>query len=115
MLTTYPSLFFDAAQKPSLAFLRRFTGYVEQFDTLIGSLTVKEMVSIGTIEPRFSHLALDGMPGSDSDQFGQHPGFVTGVTMLAELFETAKEQSSTVSIAPFVSFRTHAMVLQVQY
>uniref|UniRef100_A0A7S3VTN2 ABC transporter domain-containing protein n=1 Tax=Dunaliella tertiolecta TaxID=3047 RepID=A0A7S3VTN2_DUNTE len=31
-------------QKPSTAFLRRFTGYVEQFDTLIGMLTVKEML-----------------------------------------------------------------------
>ncbi|KAF5832767.1 P-loop containing nucleoside triphosphate hydrolase protein [Dunaliella salina] len=32
------------SQKPSTAFLRRFTGYVEQFDTLIGMLTVKEML-----------------------------------------------------------------------
>uniref|UniRef100_A0A7S3VU76 ABC transporter domain-containing protein n=1 Tax=Dunaliella tertiolecta TaxID=3047 RepID=A0A7S3VU76_DUNTE len=32
------------SQKPSMAFLRRFTGYVEQFDTLIGILTVKEML-----------------------------------------------------------------------
>lgn len=29
---------------PSKAFLRRFTGYVEQFDTLLGILTVEEMV-----------------------------------------------------------------------
>ena len=31
--------------KPSRAFLRRFTGYVEQFDTLLGSLTVEEMLA----------------------------------------------------------------------
>ncbi|GFH26288.1 ABC transporter domain-containing protein, partial [Haematococcus lacustris] len=31
-------------QKASLQFLRRYTGYVEQFDTLIGSLTVNEML-----------------------------------------------------------------------
>ena len=29
---------------PSNAFLRRFTGYVEQFDTLLGTLTVREML-----------------------------------------------------------------------
>lgn len=29
-------------EKPSRAFLRRFTGYVEQFDTLLGNLTVRE-------------------------------------------------------------------------
>lgn len=29
---------------PSPAFLRRYTGYVEQFDTLIGTLTVQEML-----------------------------------------------------------------------
>lgn len=29
---------------PSRAFLRRFTGYVEQFDTLLGILTVREML-----------------------------------------------------------------------
>lgn len=33
-----------AGQKPSRAFLRRHTGYVEQFDTLIGVLTVREML-----------------------------------------------------------------------
>eukprot|EP00195_Chlamydomonas_chlamydogama_P009759 CAMPEP_0202901782 /NCGR_PEP_ID=MMETSP1392-20130828/14649_1 /ASSEMBLY_ACC=CAM_ASM_000868 /TAXON_ID=225041 /ORGANISM="Chlamydomonas chlamydogama, Strain SAG 11-48b" /LENGTH=615 /DNA_ID=CAMNT_0049588397 /DNA_START=85 /DNA_END=1932 /DNA_ORIENTATION=+ len=31
-------------QKPSQQFLRRYTGYVEQFDTLIGILTVEEML-----------------------------------------------------------------------
>jgi ABC-type multidrug transport system ATPase subunit len=31
-------------QAPTTQFLRRYTGYVEQFDTLIGTLTVKEMV-----------------------------------------------------------------------
>ncbi|KAL6759459.1 P-loop containing nucleoside triphosphate hydrolase protein [Haematococcus lacustris] len=31
-------------QKASMQYLRRFTGYVEQFDTLIGSLTVNEML-----------------------------------------------------------------------
>jgi ABC-type multidrug transport system ATPase subunit len=31
--------------KPSTAFLRRFTGYVEQFDTLLPNLTVEEMLS----------------------------------------------------------------------
>ncbi|KAG1675328.1 hypothetical protein FOA52_016002 [Chlamydomonas sp. UWO 241] len=31
-------------QKPSGQFLRRYTGYVEQFDTLIGQLTVQEML-----------------------------------------------------------------------
>eukprot|EP01025_Chloroclados_australasicus_P023816 TRINITY_DN2402_c0_g1_i2.p1 TRINITY_DN2402_c0_g1~~TRINITY_DN2402_c0_g1_i2.p1 ORF type:complete len:652 (-),score=93.43 TRINITY_DN2402_c0_g1_i2:504-2429(-) len=31
-------------QKPSLSFLRRYTGYVEQFDTLLGTLTVREML-----------------------------------------------------------------------
>ena len=29
---------------PTAAFLRRYTGYVEQFDTLIGILTVEEML-----------------------------------------------------------------------
>jgi ATP-binding cassette subfamily G (WHITE) protein 2 len=29
---------------PSKAFLRRYTGYVEQFDTLIPNLTVQEML-----------------------------------------------------------------------
>jgi ATP-binding cassette, subfamily G (WHITE), member 2 len=33
-----------SAQKPSLNFLRRFTGYVEQFDTLLDILTVREML-----------------------------------------------------------------------
>lgn len=33
-----------SGQKPSRAFLRRYTGYVEQFDTLIGQLTVFEML-----------------------------------------------------------------------
>eukprot|EP00955_Chlamydomonas_euryale_P039691 351487-Chlamydomonas_euryale.AAC.1 len=31
-------------QKPTRAFLRRYTGYVEQFDTLLGILTVEEML-----------------------------------------------------------------------
>jgi ATP-binding cassette, subfamily G (WHITE), member 2 len=31
-------------QAPTMQFLRRYTGYVEQFDTLIGILTVREMV-----------------------------------------------------------------------
>eukprot|EP00210_Caulerpa_lentillifera_P006026 g5759.t1 len=31
-------------QAPTKAFLRRYTGYVEQFDTLLESLTVKEML-----------------------------------------------------------------------
>jgi hypothetical protein len=34
-------------QAPSKMFLRRYTGYVEQFDTLIGELTVQEMVGGG--------------------------------------------------------------------
>lgn len=29
---------------PSAAFLRRYTGYVEQFDTLIANLSVEEML-----------------------------------------------------------------------
>ena len=33
-----------AATKPSTNFLRRFTGYVEQFDTLLDILTVREML-----------------------------------------------------------------------
>jgi ATP-binding cassette, subfamily G (WHITE), member 2 len=33
-----------SAQKPSMNFLRRFTGYVEQFDTLLSILTVREML-----------------------------------------------------------------------
>ncbi|KAG2450267.1 hypothetical protein HYH02_004778 [Chlamydomonas schloesseri] len=33
-----------AGQKPTPQFLRRYTGYVEQFDTLLGSLTVYEML-----------------------------------------------------------------------
>lgn len=33
-----------SGQKPSVAFLRRYTGYVEQFDTLLGQLTVYEML-----------------------------------------------------------------------
>ena len=31
-------------QVPTSAFLRRYTGYVEQFDTLLGILTVEEML-----------------------------------------------------------------------
>lgn len=31
-------------QRPTQQFLRRYTGYVEQFDTLIGQLTVEEML-----------------------------------------------------------------------
>ena len=30
--------------RPTKMFLRRYTGYVEQFDTLLGMLTVKEML-----------------------------------------------------------------------
>ena len=30
--------------KPTSAFLRRYTGYVEQFDTLLPTLTVEEML-----------------------------------------------------------------------
>ncbi|MEW5308615.1 MAG: hypothetical protein WDW38_000559 [Sanguina aurantia] len=33
-----------AGQKASTAFLRRYTGYVEQFDTLLGILSVEEML-----------------------------------------------------------------------
>ena len=33
-----------AGQKPTTTFLRRYTGYVEQFDTLLPMLTVKEML-----------------------------------------------------------------------
>ncbi|KAL4421764.1 hypothetical protein ABPG77_009747 [Micractinium sp. CCAP 211/92] len=33
-----------AGNKPTRNFLRRFTGYVEQFDTLLGTLTVEEML-----------------------------------------------------------------------
>lgn len=33
-----------SAQKPSQSFLRRYTGYVEQFDTLLDILTVREML-----------------------------------------------------------------------
>ncbi|GFR47309.1 hypothetical protein Agub_g8996 [Astrephomene gubernaculifera] len=33
-----------AGQKPTPQFLRRYTGYVEQFDTLLGTLTVYEML-----------------------------------------------------------------------
>uniref|UniRef100_A0A7S0ULM3 ABC transporter domain-containing protein n=1 Tax=Polytomella parva TaxID=51329 RepID=A0A7S0ULM3_9CHLO len=33
-----------SGQRPTEQFLRRYTGYVEQFDTLIGSLTVYEML-----------------------------------------------------------------------
>lgn len=33
-----------AGNKPSKMFIRRFTGYVEQFDTLLGTLTVEEML-----------------------------------------------------------------------
>ena len=33
-----------AACKPTVNFLRRFTGYVEQFDTLLDILTVREML-----------------------------------------------------------------------
>ncbi|KAK9808412.1 hypothetical protein WJX73_002001 [Symbiochloris irregularis] len=33
-----------AGQKPKQAFLKRYTGYVEQFDTLIAELTVREML-----------------------------------------------------------------------
>jgi ATP-binding cassette subfamily G (WHITE) protein 2 len=41
--TTTGSLLFSGS-KPSRAFLRRFTGYVEQFDTLLALLTVEEML-----------------------------------------------------------------------
>lgn len=33
-----------SAQKPTKAFLRRYTGYVEQFDTLLDILTVRDML-----------------------------------------------------------------------
>ena len=33
-----------ASQKPTINFIRRFTGYVEQFDTLLDILTVREML-----------------------------------------------------------------------
>ncbi|CAL8464409.1 g3944 [Coccomyxa elongata] len=33
-----------AGRKPTQAFLRRYTGYVEQFDTLLDNLTVEEML-----------------------------------------------------------------------
>lgn len=33
-----------ANQQPTKTFLRRYTGYVEQFDTLLESLTVREML-----------------------------------------------------------------------
>ena len=33
-----------SAQKASKNFLRRYTGYVEQFDTMLDTLTVKEML-----------------------------------------------------------------------
>lgn len=33
-----------SGEKPTRAFLRRYTGYVEQFDTLLGQLTVYEML-----------------------------------------------------------------------
>jgi len=33
-----------AAHKPTLTFLRRYTGYVEQFDTMLDILTVQEML-----------------------------------------------------------------------
>ena len=41
--TTEGVISFSGSQ-PSRAFLRRFTGYVEQFDTLLGTLTVREML-----------------------------------------------------------------------
>lgn len=37
------TVLFDG-QRPTRAFLRRYTGYVEQFDTLIGNMTVREML-----------------------------------------------------------------------
>ena len=40
---TEGELFFSGS-KPSRQFLRKYTGYVEQFDTLIGVLTVEEML-----------------------------------------------------------------------
>ena len=33
-----------SANKATTTFIRRFAGYVEQFDTLIGNLTVQEML-----------------------------------------------------------------------
>jgi ATP-binding cassette, subfamily G (WHITE), member 2 len=33
-----------SARRPSQSFLRRYTGYVEQFDTLLDILTVREML-----------------------------------------------------------------------
>jgi ATP-binding cassette subfamily G (WHITE) protein 2 len=41
--TTSGTLLFGGTA-PTRAFLRRFTGYVEQFDTLLGILTVEEML-----------------------------------------------------------------------
>ena len=40
--------------RPTKMFLRRYTGYVEQFDTLLGILTVKEMMMY-TAELKVSH------------------------------------------------------------
>jgi ATP-binding cassette subfamily G (WHITE) protein 2 len=40
--TTSGTLLFSGVP-PSRAFLRRFSSYVEQFDTLLGILTVEEM------------------------------------------------------------------------
>ena len=45
---TTGTLLFSGA-KPSRAFLRRFTGYVEQFDTLLPVLTVEEMLLVRSL------------------------------------------------------------------
>ena len=52
---TTGTLLFSGA-KPSRAFLRRFTGYVEQFDTLLPVLTVEEMLLVRSLVVEFRPL-----------------------------------------------------------
>lgn len=46
-------------QTPSEAFLRRYAGYVEQFDQLLGNLTVREMLLYTAEMKRSRHEPLE--------------------------------------------------------
>ena len=62
---------------PSKMFLRRYTGYVEQFDTLLGMLTVKEMLMYtAELKVRVTTASLYcqslTLPFASRDLYGNH-------------------------------------------
>lgn len=60
-----------AGTAPTSAFLRRYTGYVEQDDTLIPNLTVKEMISYTCVF--FFFVWWDGAMGWSEGVAGHRP------------------------------------------